>query len=184
MIFFIHQIYKINGTPCGCGQKGCFEKYASANGLVLQTKLYLESHPDEPSVLREAYEKDELKAKTIMDAAKQGDKIAEYCVDIAAEALGVCCVNICRLVDPELIVFSGGLALAGDYLLDKITSQFKKYHWTIQEPTCRLVISESGEKAGMIGAAAVARMDFMKYICLFKRKQDGNTQDLEHIWTN
>lgn len=156
------QIYKINGTPCGCGQNGCFEKYASANGLVLQTKMYLEDHPDEPSVLREVYEKGEMKAKTVMDAAKDGDKIAEHCVDIAAEALGVCCVNICRLVDPEVIVFSGGLALAGDYLLDKITSQFKKYHWTIQEPTCRLVISESGEKAGMIGAAAVARMDYMK----------------------
>lgn len=106
---------------------------------------------------------EELKAKTVMDAAKAGDVVAERCVDITAEALGVCCVNICRLIDPELIVFSGGLALAGDYLLHKIQAQFKKYHWTIQEPTCRLVISESGEKAGMIGAAAVARMDYMHY---------------------
>ena len=128
----------------------------------MQTKLYLEAHPDETTVLRELLEKDELKAKAIMDAAKEGDKVAEHCVDIAAEALGVCCVNICRLVDPELIVFAGGLALAGDYLLNKIIAQFNKYHWTIQEPTCRLVISESGEKTGMIGAAAVARMNYFK----------------------
>lgn len=129
--------------------------------MALQAKLYLESHPDEPTVLRDT-PIDDLKAKTVMDAAKAGDAVAEHCVDIATEALGVCCVNICRLVDPELIVFSGGLALAGEYFLTKIQNQFKKYHWTIQEPTCRLVISESGEKAGMIGAAAVARMDYLK----------------------
>lgn len=148
----------MNGTQCGCGQKGCYEKYASANGLVLVTKQYLEEHPDAETILRS---EKELTAKGVMDAAKEGDKVADACVEIAAEALGVCCVNLCRVLDPELIVFSGGLALAGDFLLQKIKHHFRAYHWTIQEPSCTLVISESGEKAGMIGAAAVARMDYL-----------------------
>ena len=109
----------MNGTPCGCGQKGCYEKYASANGLVLQTKKYLEDHPTESSSLRDL---PELTAKTIMDAAKAGDVVADHCVNIAAEALGVCCVNLCRVLDPELIVFSGGLALAGDFLMTRLRS--------------------------------------------------------------
>ena len=124
------------------------------------TKDYLQEHPDEETSLR-AIEK--LTAKAIMDAAKAGDAAATACVDIAAEALGVCCVNLCRVLDPELIVFSGGLALAGDFLLDKIKERFRHFHWTIQEPSCELAISESGEKAGMIGAAAVARMDYLKW---------------------
>ena len=127
--------------------------------MVLQTKQYLADHPDEETVLRN---EENITAKKIMDAAKAGDALADKCVEIAAEALGVCCVNLCRVLDPELIVFSGGLALAGDFLLQKIQRHFNAYHWTIQEPSCKLVISESGEKAGMIGAAAVARMDYMK----------------------
>ena len=85
------------------------------------TQDYLQEHPDEETSLR-AMEK--LTAKAIMDAAKAGDAVAIACVDIAAEALGVCCVNLCRVLDPELIVFSGGLALAGDFLLDKIKESF------------------------------------------------------------
>lgn len=126
---------------------------------MLQTKKYLEDHPTESSSLRDL---PELTAKTIMDAAKAGDVVADHCVNIAAEALGVCCVNLCRVLDPELIVFSGGLALAGDFLLDKIKKQFCHYHWTIQEPSCELAISQASEKVGIIGAAAVARMDYMK----------------------
>lgn len=59
-------------------------------------------------------------------------------------------------------MFSGGLALAGDFLLEKIKKQFSHYHWTIQEPSCELVISEASDKVGVVGAAAVARMDTMK----------------------
>lgn len=66
-----------------------------------------------------------------------------------------------RVLDPDLIVFSGGLALSGDFLLKKIEKHFRAYHWTIQEPACTLIISQSGEKTGMIGAAAVARMDYL-----------------------
>lgn len=157
----------MNGTPCGCGQKGCFEKYASANGLVIVTKQYLEEHPEEESTLRTL---DAISAKDVMDAAKAGDAAAVHCVDVAAEALGVCCVNLCRILDPELIVFSGGLALAGDFFLDKIKERFSHYHWTIQDPSCELVISESGEKAGMIGAAAVARMDYLKCVVSWNKQ--------------
>lgn len=156
----------MNGTPCGCGQKGCFEKYASANGFVSVTKQYLEEHPDEESVLRS---EEKLTAKRVMEAAKEGDKVADACVEITAEALGVCCVNLCRVLDPDLIVFSGGLALAGDFLLKKIEKYFRAYHWTIQEPACTLIISHSGEKAGIIGAAAVARMDYMNFsVCCYR----------------
>ncbi|KAK8790165.1 hypothetical protein WA538_001449 [Blastocystis sp. DL] len=154
-----HSIYKVNGTQCGCGQKGCYEKYASANGLVLVAKQYLAEHPNEPSSLRDV---PELTAKAVMDAAKAGDAAATACVDIAAEALGVCCVNLCRIVDPELIVFSGGLATAGDFFLKKIDHYFHLYHWTIQEPTCVLQISEGSNLVGIVGAAAVARMDYLK----------------------
>jgi len=125
---------------------------------VLVAKQYLEEHPEEESVLRS---EEELTAKRVMDAAKEGDKVADTCVEVAAEALGVCCVNLCRVLDPDLIVFSGGLALAGDFLLKKIEKHFRAYHWTIQEPACTLIISQSGEKTGMIGAAAVARMDYL-----------------------
>ena len=81
-------------------------------------------------------------------------------VDSTAEYLGVGCINICRAFDPQVIVMTGGLALAGDQLFDKVRSWFDHHHWTIQPPTCRIVPAQTGNSAGMIGAAAAARIKF------------------------
>lgn len=153
----------MNGTQCGCGQKGCYEKYASANGLVLVAKQYLAEHPNEPSSLRDV---PELTAKAVMDAAKAGDAAATACVDIAAEALGVCCVNLCRIVDPELIVFSGGLATAGDFFLKKIDHYFHLYHWTNPGADLRASDFRGKQSSGHCRSGCRCSYGLLEMMCL------------------
>ena len=149
-----HQIYQLDGIPCACGQVGCYEKYASANGLIGLVKMELEKRPEEECSVRN---NENLDAEMIVNAAKEGDKICLECLEVTAKALGVCCVNLFRVLDPEVIVFTGGLANAGDILLDKIKENINKYNWTIQDNKCGVFFSKAGSHAGIIGAAAVAK---------------------------
>ena len=55
---------------------------------------------------------------------------------------------------------TGGLALSGDQLFSRVQKYFKQHHWCIQPPTCKIVPAETGNAAGMIGAAAAARMKY------------------------
>ena len=78
-------------------------------------------------------------------------------VDEAAHYLGLACVNLCRLLDPQMVVFAGGMALAGDLLFERVRKVFKHHYWTLQKPHLKIVPAELGNDAGLIGAAAVAR---------------------------
>ena len=116
--------------------------------------MELEKRPEEECSVRN---NENLDAEMIVNAAKEGDKICLECLEVTAKALGVCCVNLFRVLDPEVIVFTGGLANAGDILLDKIKENINKYNWTIQDNKCGVFFSKAGSHAGIIGAAAVAK---------------------------
>jgi hypothetical protein len=70
-----------------------------------------------------------------------------------AENLAIFCINICRLVDPEVIIFGGGMAHAGDTLLKSVHESMMKHTWTVYPSTIRLEIAHQVGNAGVIGAA-------------------------------
>lgn len=73
-----------------------------------------------------------------------------------AQHLAVLCINLCRVVDPDAIVFSGGLAKAGDVLLQLIDKQIKARTWTILPTDVKLLTAKSIEFGGVVGAALVS----------------------------
>jgi hypothetical protein len=92
-------------------------------------------------------------AKGIFQRASQGDKIAQQVLQEVAENLAIFCINICRLVDPEVIIFGGGMAHAGDTLLKSVHESMMKHTWSVYPPTIRLEIAHQVGNAGVIGAA-------------------------------
>ena len=147
------------GELCsGTNVYGVFERYTSATAVAKRAKDLLREQAGIASSMRALG--DTLDAKAVFEHAAQGDALAEQIVDSTAEYLGVGCINICRAFDPQVIVMTGGLALAGNQLFDKVRSWFNHHHWTIQPPTCRIVPAQTGNNAGMIGAAAAARIKF------------------------
>lgn len=134
---------------CGCGKRGCLEQYASATGLVSCTRMRM-AQSDLPSSLRDIPEA-ELSARYIFDEAKSGDALALICVDEMTKILGYALANVSAIFDPEVIVIGGGVAKAGDILIDMV----KKYFVEAAFPACEdtaIVLARLGNDAGIYGA--------------------------------
>lgn len=132
---------------CGCGKKGCLEQYASANGIVRMTKKYLQENPEVETVLRG---KPNISSKDIFDAAKEGDKAALAMVDEVGCLLGKALASIACVVNPEAFVIGGGMAKAGDIVLDVIKKYYTQYAF---HAACETVFkrAELSNNAGIYG---------------------------------
>ncbi len=151
-----HMIVDPGGRLCGCGQRGCVERYASATFLAQHARKLVEAG-DRPSSLADVLAaKGDLDAKDVHQAALAGDAVAADVWDEALRMLAVACVNIARALDPELILFGGGMANAGAGLLEPLTEHYLALHWTLHDACTRLALAALGNDAGSIGAAGAA----------------------------
>ena len=132
---------------CGCGSYGCLEQYASATGIVYETKKALKDFK-EATTLRDL---DEVTAKDIFDVAKEGDEIALGLVDEVGEILGSTLSNIACVTNPEVIVIGGGVSKAGQILIDTIQKHFKESCFHACRDT-RFELAQLGNDAGIYGA--------------------------------
>ncbi|MFB3893825.1 MAG: ROK family protein [Phycisphaerae bacterium] len=154
-----HMLVAPGGELCNCGQRGCLERYSSATFLSLRAQRMVEE--GKPSRLKEVLrKKGKLDSKDINETRKAGDELAAKVWDEAAYYLGVACVNISRILDPDEIVLGGGLANAGDDILLPVRKHFAAMHWKITEPLGRVELARLGNDAGFIGAAGVAWLAF------------------------
>ena len=135
---------------CNCGNHGCLEQYASATGIVYETKKALKDFK-EATTLRDL---DEVTAKDIFDAAKEGDTFAKERVDDLGQKLALAAGNIALMVDPEVFVIGGGVSRAGQILLDAVNAHFKKYTFGKAQET-GFVLATLGNDAGIYGAASL-----------------------------
>lgn len=130
---------------CGCGKKGCLEQYASATGIVRMTKKYLKENPGKDTVLKGIFT-----AKDIFDAAKEGDAVASLMVEKLGTMLGKACASIACVVNPEAFVIGGGVAKAGQILLDTIEKHYKTYAFHASKET-PFKAATLGNNAGIYG---------------------------------
>ncbi len=141
------------GEPCGCGNRGCFEAYASATALIRQTRQAMEAHPD--SLLWQVCTAIEaVNAKTPFDAAQQGDPVALAVLDQYMEYLAFGLGGVVNLLRPQVIILGGGISNQGEYLLTPLRKKMSKYCYAsefIAPPP--LVSATLGNDAGIIGAA-------------------------------
>ncbi len=145
-----------DGKLCGCGQKGCWEAYASATGLIREAQGRL--IVNKKNKLYEDTKGREVEAKDIFDAAKDGDEFSMDIVDYEVDYLALGISNLLNILDPEIIVMGGGVSLAGDFLLDKLRERLKKYALPSALEGLEIVEAELGNDAGILGAAHLAMM--------------------------
>jgi glucokinase len=132
---------------CGCGKKGCLEQYASATGIVRLAKRHLAA-VTEDSVLRH----EEISAKTVFDAVKEGDAVACQIAEQFGTYLGNALANICTIINPGAIVIGGGVSKAGQVLIPYIEKNFRDYTFHANE-NISIVLATLGNDAGIYGAA-------------------------------
>lgn len=131
---------------CNCGQYGCLEQYTSATGIVRVARRKLDKTSDD-TVLRSI---ENLTAKDVFDAAKDGDEVALGLVDEVCQILGAALSNIACVVNPEIIVIGGGVSKAGQILLDAIQKHFIESAFHVCRDT-KFVLAGLGNDAGMYG---------------------------------
>ncbi|MAE62752.1 MAG: hypothetical protein CMJ18_00650 [Phycisphaeraceae bacterium] len=151
-----HIIVQPDGRLCGCGQRGCLEAYTSAAQAARRAQEALDAGEDSVLGRISAGQQGEITAEDVFDAAAGGDALALRIVDETAQYLGIAAVTFCRLLDPQMIVFAGGMIAAGDFLFDRIRRSFSDHDWDLVAPQVRIVPATLGNDAGFIGAAAVA----------------------------
>jgi glucokinase len=142
---------------CGCGRWGCLEAFASATAVVKRAQDAVAAISG-PSLLRDllAATTEELPAKVVFEAAAKGDAAAVEVLDDTAYYLAVGAMNIMHLIDPDMIVYGGGMA-ADDAFLDKIRHYIHQLAFPVPAKNTEVKYASLGSKAGFIGAAACGR---------------------------
>lgn len=133
--------------PCGCKNCGCLEQYTSATGIVRLAKRRL-AKDDTPSMIR----RDNISAKTVFDAVKEGDPLAIEVAQQFGEYLGKGLATIAGVLNPEIFVIGGGVSKAGEVLFDYIIPPFKR---TVFKGclNAEFALATLGNDAGIYGAA-------------------------------
>lgn len=152
---FGHVVVNKDGYKCGCGLTGCLETYCSATGIVREGRRRLEI--DKNNALYELIDGDleKLEAKHIFDLAKKGDKfsneIVEFFCDKLAEGVGM----LLNIINPEIIIFTGGVAKAGEIIINGVKKYLPKYALGMTMENLIFTFGELEEEAGIKGAAAL-----------------------------
>jgi len=148
-----HVCVKHEGRECGCGNKGCLEAYCAHKGIIATAKQLMESS-DKPSLMRQL---DKLSPRTIVDCCEQGDELAIEVYRITGVYLGYAMANYSALLDPEAIVFTGGIAKAGHWLFDPAYEAFNRtvFH-NIKNHVKFLLSTIDDRERDVLGASALA----------------------------
>lgn len=150
--------YHETARMCPCGHRGHLEAYASATSLVKRAIEGLEA--GEPSVLSQDRAAGRLTARAIAEAAKSGDAFATRLMDDTAFYLAVGAVSVMNVIDPDMILFGGGMIAAGTPFLEKIRFHVKRMAFPVPGEKCRVEFASLGNDAGFIGAAGWAKTVF------------------------
>ena len=150
-----HMKLEKEGKVCGCGQKGCFEAYASATGVIREALSRLQINKNNELYRLIDGDLNKLEAKHVFDAAKKGDKFSLEIVDYVSEYLAMGIGNVLNIINPEVIILSGGVALAGDILLDKVKEKLPNYALGITIENLQIKLGQLGNDAGIKGASAL-----------------------------
>jgi glucokinase len=151
------KIEMTNPRQCGCGRWGCLEAYASATAVVKRANEAL-SQKGVKSQLK-AYQNKEagLTARDIFDVAAAGDKVADKIVEDTAYYLAIGAMNMMHSIDPDMIVFAGGMIAAGAGFLDRIRKFVKELAFPVPADNTVICYAKLGSDAGFIGAAGCGR---------------------------
>ncbi|GLV73694.1 ROK family glucokinase [Streptomyces hygroscopicus] len=149
-----------DGLLCGCGSQGCWEQYASGRALVRYARQRAAATPENATVLLGLGDgtPEGIEGKHISDAARQGDPVAIDSFRELARWAGAGLADLASLFDPSAFIVGGGVSDEGDLVLEPIRKSFRR--WLVGNqwrPHAQVLAAQLGGKAGLVGAADLAR---------------------------
>jgi glucokinase len=157
-----HVVIAMDGLPCqgNCPGHGCVETYASGTALGREARAAAEREP-ESALGRLAAAGERVDGKAVTEAALAGDPASVAVFDLVGSRLGVALTSFANIFEPEVFVIGGGVIAAGDLLLEPARRELRARALPPMRDT-PVVAAELGADAGMIGAAAMARIELLR----------------------
>ena len=158
---FGHMQVVPGGQRCECGNKGCWEQYASGNALVREARSLMTANSPLAVDLaaRVGGDASALTGPEITQAARDGDATATELLAEVGHWLGVGIANLAAALDPGVFVVGGGVSAAGDLLLEPARATFRR---TLTgrgyRAEAQVVQAAMGNEAGLVGAADLSRL--------------------------
>lgn len=154
-----HVVIQADGPPCqgNCPNHGCVEALASGTALGREGKAAAESAPDS-AIGKVLAAGGVVDGKAVTEAALAGDATAIGVFELIGARLGVACSSLANIFQPNAIVVGGGVIAAGDLLLEPARREVRERALKPMNGT-PILEATMGNDAGMIGAAALARLE-------------------------
>jgi glucokinase len=150
-----HMTLYPNGIPCGCGNRGCLERYVGAKALVEEARQVMAS--GRSTLLRDlcAGDPSKLTARMVHEAALKKDALSLQLWRQKGEHLGIALASLVNILNPQWIVLSGGVSRAGTLLLQPTRQTLFARAFPTPSRNVRLVISKLDQQLGVVGAALI-----------------------------
>ena len=158
-----HMIVETNRSharQCNCGQLGCVEAYASAKNTGIRMFEMDQSIDLNPALSANLTCPEGGSIEVFRRALMNDDNNSKQVLEDTYEYLAVLCINICRIIDPEVIIIGGGMSKAGDLLIAGIYRHFHARAWTVLSDNVKIVLAESSGYSGIIGATLAGKENY------------------------
>ena len=148
-----HTVIVLDGLPCSCGRRGCFEAYSSATGLVRMTTQASELNPDS-IMTRIIRDEGKVSARTAFSAMKKGDPVGKAVTEQYIKYLACGIANVINTFQPDILCIGGGICNEGDPLLIPLREAVAEQVYSRNSPkNTRIEVCQLANEAGIIGAA-------------------------------
>lgn len=144
-----HMIVNEQGEECGCGTKGCYERYASTSAF---TRSYIKMAKEQGIRINE----DEVNGEAIMKLVNDGDKLAVEVYNKFIDSIATGIVSVTHLLDPGLIVIGGGISAQGKVFFEELNNRFRKRVIKDYANHTNIVQAQLENDAGIYGACYIA----------------------------
>ncbi len=151
-----HMVVSPGGPRCNCGREGCLEALASGTAIARRAAERLLRGEQSQLIEMVNGKAERITAELVARAANKGDWLAQQVLQEAGEWLGIGVVNLILLFDPEVVIIGGGVAGAGDFLLEPVRQAVKRWVVPYFEREVPVVRSRLGGNSNLMGAVALA----------------------------
>lgn len=154
-----HMTIEANGRKCKCGNYGCLEAYASGPAIALRAVEGIEAGAESllPALVHGKLE--DITAATVYEAVVLGDPYANEVMRETAKFLGAGIGNIINVLNPAMVVISGGVTRAGEHLFAPLNAEVRRRSFKSAQEACQIVSAQLPGTAGLIGAIAVFKKE-------------------------
>jgi glucokinase len=149
-----HVVVKQDGARCPCGRRGCMEAYAGRGAMEAKAREEMKKGKHTKLFeIAQKHNKDRLTSGVWERALDHGDKVAERLIERALQALGTGIGSSCNLIDPEAVIFGGGMGLRfGERYRERLEKEIRRHLFVDDRPP-DFKLAELGDLGGAIGAS-------------------------------